>query len=199
MNILILGGFLGSGKTTVLLEIVEYVSKSIPDSNKVKVAVIENEIGDISIDGPAIAAHGLNVRNISNGCVCCTLSTDLVTGAKSIMETINPAWLIVETTGLAYPGKVSKLIEDFIPYESLRTVVIVDAERFTELYDILKPLVTGQITGSDRVLLNKSDLASDTVLENTLVMLTQINPAAEIIPVSAKTGLDEDVLRWIVG
>ena len=190
---------MGSGKTTVLLELIKYISKSLPDDCGTKAAIIENEIGEISVDGAAVAMHGLTVRNISNGCICCTLSSDLVSGVVDIRNKINPKWLIIEATGLALPEKISKQIADYVSDAALMTVVIVDAKRFDEFYDILRPLVTGQLAGAQKILLNKAELVTDPALAGTVGLLEELNPAAEIMPISAAEGIEEDVFRRIFG
>lgn len=155
MNILLFGGFLGSGKTSLILQVAKY----IVENNKETVAIIENEIGEIGIDDQVLAVEGLVVRGIFAGCVCCQISGDLVQAINEIHATVQPNWLIIETTGLAVPGKIVELIQKYCHcYDFLKTIVVVDAGRWEELYEVTENLVVSQVRAGDFLLLNKVDL-----------------------------------------
>ena len=101
MRVIILGGFLGSGKTSVLLQLARYLVDNEKNSfSEVKVAIIENEIGDVGIDDKVIVNQGFSVTNLFAGCACCSLSGELVYNIKTIQKELNPEWLIIEATGI---------------------------------------------------------------------------------------------------
>ena len=98
MRIIILGGFLGSGKTSVLLQLARYlVDKEKESSAEFKVAIIENEVGDVGIDDKVLVSEGFSVSNLFAGCACCTLSGELVYSIRNIGKELNPEWLIIDS------------------------------------------------------------------------------------------------------
>lgn len=156
MHILLFGGFLGSGKTTTILQVAKYIT----EQKQQTVALIENEIGEAGIDDQLLSDSGLQVRPLFGGCVCCQITSDLVTAVREINETIKPDWLMVEMTGLAIPGNIAKLIHEYCDfYSGFKTVTIVDMGRWTELKEVLGPLVTSQVEKTDLVIANKADIA----------------------------------------
>jgi G3E family GTPase len=197
MKIIILGGFLGSGKTSILLPLLSHLSAREGGDPR-KVAVIENEIGEVSIDGAAVKQQGIQVTDMLSGCICCALSGDLVSGIIEIGETFKPEWLVIEMTGLAYPDRAVALIKQYIPQAPVKTVVVVDACRWEELVDILEPLMKGQLSGADTVLLNKMDQVDDEQGGALAGDLGRLNPRARVLPVSATGGLDASVLDSIL-
>lgn len=106
MKVLILGGFLGSGKTTLLLQLARYMVGELQGKSQYKVVILENEVGKEGIDDKLLKGNGFDVENMFNGCGCCTLAGELVGAADRIQTLYQPEWLIVETTGLAYPGLI---------------------------------------------------------------------------------------------
>jgi G3E family GTPase len=195
MKIIVLGGFLGSGKTSILLPLLRHLAGKGGSGNPRKVAVIENEIGEISIDGPVARQNGALVTDMLSGCICCSLSSDLVSGIVDIQKTFDPEWVVIETTGLAYPGKAAELIKTYIPSAPVKTVVIVDACRWEELVDVLEPLMKGQLSSADTIILNKMDRVSGEQGKALAGDLRRFNPHAAVLPVSALRGLDASALE----
>ena len=101
MRLLLISGFLGSGKTTLLLEIARRLA-----AGSQKIAIIENEVGEVGIDGQYLRREGLEVQEMFGGCVCCTLSVDLVTTLKKLDRLVRPETVILEATGIARPGDI---------------------------------------------------------------------------------------------
>jgi G3E family GTPase len=162
MRILLFGGFLGSGKTSTILQ----VAKQITETRNETVAIIENEIGEAGVDDQLLSGSGLQVRPLFGGCVCCQITSDLVTAVEEIATVINPDWLVIEMTGLAIPGNVAKFIRQYDASRSnCKTVTIVDAGRWMELKEVLEPLVVSQVKESDLVIINKVDLAGPDIQE----------------------------------
>ncbi|MBS4025303.1 MAG: cobalamin biosynthesis protein P47K [Clostridia bacterium] len=177
MKILLFGGFLGSGKTTLILQLAMHIVENINE----KVAIIENEVGEIGIDDKVLAAQGLQVRGLFAGCVCCQITGDLVQAIIELEETVQPDWLIIESTGLAVPSKIVETIEKYCHcYETLNTIVVVDAERWQELYEVTGDFVVSQIKSADSLLINKIDLVDSA--ESIVLMdeIKQFNDGASI-------------------
>lgn len=138
MNILLFGGFLGAGKTSLILQ----AARFIVENKKGTVAVIENEIGETGIDDKVLAAAGLVVRGIFAGCVCCQITGDLINAVNEIYASIRPDWLVIEATGLAVPARIVELIRQYCRcYDSLKTIIVVDACRWEELEEVVGSLL----------------------------------------------------------
>lgn len=189
MKLILLGGFLGSGKTSVLLPLARHIADALPGEGT-KLAIIENEIGDVSVDALAAESAGFTVKNMFSGCICCTLAGDLVSGMREIEVAWGPAWLLIETTGLAFPDKIIETIQKYLPgCEGLVAVTVVDAERWEELSGAMGPLMRGQVAPADVVVLNKTDLVSEAERQAVAAGLAEINPDAKLFEICAKEPL----------
>lgn len=198
MKILILGGFLGSGKTSVLMQLAEYlVSLEKEYHSEVKVAIVENEIGAIGIDDKVLKKAGFIVNNLFSGCACCSLTGELVASIKKIQTELDPQWLIIEATGVAYPGSIRKVILDEVGLDAT-ILIIADAKRWQRLVNAMELLVSGQLEDTSIVLLNKVDQISSAELKQVEHSILNYNQTAEVIPISAKAVIPEDILKKIV-
>jgi G3E family GTPase len=168
--LIILTGFLGSGKTSFLQHFIEYQTQ-----RSRFVAVIQNEIGEIGLDGKLL---DYTVTEIDEGCVCCSLAGSLKRAVQGILENFSPDYIILETSGLANP---LNLLEDtaelgeVVRFDS--TVTLVDALNLeAALADT--PIAADQIRVADVVVLNKRDLVDDARLETVRRRVREINPRA---------------------
>ncbi|WP_420794931.1 GTP-binding protein [Desulfitobacterium hafniense] len=186
VKIIILGGFLGSGKTSVLLQLAKYlITQERDNKSEIKVAILENEIGTVGIDDKILANAGFTVENLFAGCVCCTLAGELVSSVKKMQNELNPAWLIIEATGVAFPGSISKAIFEAIGVGAY-ILTIVDAKRWRRLVSAMEPLVAGQLEESSQVLVNKKDLVNASELAQVKISVQEYSRAAKVICISAK-------------
>ncbi|MBF7097419.1 GTP-binding protein [Alkalibacter mobilis] len=132
MKILILGGFLGSGKTSILMQLAKYI---VGDDlhHLSKVVIVENEIGEISVDDKMISSGGYEVANIFSGCVCCTMSGELILGLHKIINDLDPEIIIMEATGVAYPHNIRETIENSMNDMECTVTCVTDAKRWLRL------------------------------------------------------------------
>ncbi|SMC46777.1 GTP-binding protein [Sporomusa malonica] len=194
MRILLFGGFLGSGKTTTILQVAKYITEQKQET----VALIENEIGEAGIDDKLLSDSGLQVRPLFGGCVCCQITSDLITAVREIHDTIKPDWLVIEMTGLAIPGNIAKLINEYCNfYSGFKTITLVDMGRWPELKEILGPLVTGQVEKTDLVIINKADIAGCDQAE-IIKDIKEIVSSAPIMVASAAGKLSHEVLEEVI-
>lgn len=194
MRILLFGGFLGSGKTTTILQIARYITENKQET----VALIENEIGEAGIDDQLLADSGLQVRPLFGGCVCCQITSDLVSAVREINDTIKPDWLMIEMTGLAIPGNIAKLINEYCHfYTGFKTITIVDMGRWPELKEVLGPLVTSQVEKTDFVIINKADIAGNDQAE-IIADIRELVINAPIRVASAANQLPLDVIEEVI-
>ncbi len=190
MKLLCIAGFLGSGKTTVLLEVARALT-----AQGLRLAVVENEIGEVGIDGGAVREQGLPVRELFGGCICCTLQIGLVETLKALEREYGPDWVIVEPTGLAAPGDILKLVEEHLPdLECTRVLTLADAGRWEMLFEVVEPLVTAQLQTADIVAVNKADEVDDETLAQVTESVRSLAHGAPVLPVSATTGAGMELL-----
>uniref|UniRef100_A0A5B7AKU9 Putative COBW domain-containing protein 1 n=1 Tax=Davidia involucrata TaxID=16924 RepID=A0A5B7AKU9_DAVIN len=183
----IITGFLGSGKTTLLNHILT------ADHGK-RIAVIENEYGEIDIDGSLVAAKAAGAEDIvmlNNGCLCCTVRGDLV---RMISELVNKKkgkfdHIVIETTGLANPAPIIQTFyaEDQI-FNDVKldgVVTLVDAKHANFHLDEVKPKgvvneAVEQIAYGDRIIVNKIDLVSEPEIASLIQRIRNINRMANL-------------------
>ena len=174
----ILTGFLGSGKTTYL----NHLLKTYPD---IRYAIIENEFGRESIDSELILRAEDEVLELNDGCLCCTLNEGLYDILNTLHSKSNDYdQLIVEATGLADPRGLAgpfltnPTVKKHFPLSSI--VCLIDAEliedQLTETTEAIH-----QITFSDILLINKTDLVSDQYVKTLTRRLSVLNPLAKIV------------------
>ena len=198
MNVIILGGFLGSGKTTALLQLAKYlVGVSAPD-REYKVVILENEVGQIGIDDQYLRGSGFTVNNLFAGCACCTVSGELVTAVDKIVRDMSPEWLIIETTGIAYPGLMRDNMKGALRLDS-RVCVLADASRWRRLRVPMETLLRGQIECADFVLVNKIDLVDDDALESMELDIREFQLNVPIARISALTEIPQEVWKSAAG
>lgn len=196
MKILILGGFLGSGKTSVLLQLAHYLVGQSSVDQKTRVAIIENEIGQIGIDDKVLRGNGYEVRDIFSGCVCCSLNSDLLSGIREIESSVDPDWLIIEATGVAFPDKIAESIFANLGFIS-QIVTIVDASRWKRIRIPLEYLIEGQLSDAHLILINKTDLVDESELAVVENDLRKLGLRAALYRISGIKPIDEQLLRVI--
>jgi G3E family GTPase len=190
MEILIVAGFLGSGKTTLVLSAIERI---IEKTGK-KVVILVNDFGTIGIDAKVMERFGLKVAEMASGCICCTLGADLLTTVEDIEHNFKPDMLVIEPTGLADPEAIVRAFQHYPgrPPERIRSAVIVDAVRFPAIFKALNRPLTNQVKGADLVLINKVDAVSAEDLEAVKADLRTIDAEVPLVPVSALNGTNVD-------
>ena len=176
----ILSGFLGAGKTTLL----RYLLKA---EHGLKIAVIENEFSDAGIDTQLLGDEPVQVMTLANGCVCCTIHTDLTKALYLLLERLDSGEiafdrLVIECTGLADPAPVA---QTFFIDEELRErylldgiITLVDAAHAD--VHLSQTIAQAQIGFADRLLVSKRDLVDDATFDALCERLTRINRRAPI-------------------
>ncbi len=187
MDIHILGGFLGTGKTTLLMKLVSMYS----EAGK-KVAIIVNEAGDVGVDGTTIKGKGYNAIELPQGCICCTLVGALQESVVQIVKDYNPDVLIIEPTGLALPESVKSSIEiikgKFIDYDKIDIVAMLDGPRYDIFVTKKKDFYIKQLSGADIIAINKKDLTSPEKMKEIKEWIAEVFPGVKVIPMCAVTG-----------
>ncbi|MEO0973903.1 MAG: GTP-binding protein, partial [Pseudomonadota bacterium] len=174
----ILTGFLGSGKTTLL-------NRILNEEHGKRIAVIENEYGEVGIDQALVIDADEEIFEMSNGCICCTVRGDLIRVLGNLMKRRDKFdYVLVETTGLADPGPVAQtfFMDDEIRDEfSLDGIVtLVDAAHIEQQLG-RSDESTEQVAFADVLVLNKTDLVDDDTLDRLEVRLREMNRMARIV------------------
>ena len=164
------------------------------DSGKPSLVIIENEVGETGIDDKILKAEGLSVRDLFAGCICCTLNAELTICLNEIQEELSPKWVIIETTGMAFPDKIVETITKYGKgIDSLKTIVVADAERWDELSTVMPGLIEGQISKADVILLNKIDCLEPEQVSAVEKSIRRINSTALFYAISANNEVDPQI------
>jgi len=174
----VLTGFLGAGKTTL-------VNRILTEQHGKRIAVIENEFGEIGVDHELVIGAEEEIFESSNGCICCTVRGDLIRILRQLRKRRERFdAILIETTGLADPAPVAQTFftdEDVKEFFALDAIVaLVDAHHFEREIE-QSPIVREQIAFADIVLLNKTDLVDERELARIEQRLLGINGTAQVL------------------
>ncbi|MGF6768493.1 G3E family GTPase [Paraburkholderia sp. GAS199] len=170
-------GFLGAGKTTLVNHILD-------STRPMQIGIVVNEFGEVGIDGQLIVADEEAVIEINNGCVCCTVRTDLVASVRDLLARFGDRLerLIVETSGLADPAPV---LQTFLADPDVRerveleaVVAVIDALHANAQLD--DDIAREQVVFADRIIVNKTDVASPQTVAALVERIRRLNPTARI-------------------
>ena len=177
MEIFLVSGFLGAGKTTFIKHLLNSKLQGVG-----KIALIVNEVGAIGIDGTLLSGQNVDMIEIASGCICCTLKTDFAKAILEIHDRVHPDFLVVEATGVAQPGEILDAVYEppANTFSQLRHLVTVVDTDFFKAREVLGPFYNNQISCADTILLNKTDLVSPELLREIQASVLKINPDARV-------------------
>jgi G3E family GTPase len=188
MKVSQIAGFLGSGKTTAVMKIVDELMK-----RGHRMAIIVNDVGEINVDAKFIESHGLKAKEIAGGCICCQIAGTFSETLAKLHDAYDPEIVIVEPSGVAIPWGLKRAAEyseakaDMV-IEHAPVITLVDATRIDLLMKAVKRLVETQIREADVCFVNKVDTASAADIAKTEELIRNMNPKAEISHMSSETG-----------
>src|SRR5918999_813008 len=191
----ILTGFLGSGKTTLL-------NRILKEDHGHRIAVIENEFGEVGVDNDLIESGDEQIVEMNNGCICCTVRGDLIRILGSLKEKRDEGKLrfdrvVIETTGMADPGPVAQTFftdEEIGNYYLLDSIItLVDAKHAPKQLDEFHE-AQEQVGFADRILMSKTDLTKEEENRKLMERLKRMNPRAPIKKVHFGDAPIEEVL-----
>lgn len=181
MHAIVFTGFLGTGKTTVLLSVVDRLL-----ARGERVVIIENERGAVGVDGPYLQAQGLTVREVRAGCVCCSLTQPLQATVRQLEQAYQPDWLLLEASGVAHADALRKSLEQpAMAGYGWRFVALVDAARFAKLWDDrygMGTLVRPQVAQADVLVLTKTDSVGRMRWQETAATIREMRPDIAVLP-----------------
>ena len=174
----IISGFLGAGKTTLIQKLLREAFKGE------QVVLIENEFGEIGIDGGFLKEAGIEIREMNSGCICCALVGDFGASLKEVIETYHPDRILIEPSGVGKLSDVKRAVESVktdadVALNSATTVVDVKKckmylKNFGEFYK-------NQVESAGAIILSRTDIADDDKVEQAVAQIRALNPDAPII------------------
>lgn len=202
MKITQIAGFLGCGKTTLLLKLSELLRG---DAER-KIALVVNEIGEIPVDGKIMEESGMMVKDIGGGCICCEVASSFAKTLTLLYKSFKPDHVLVEPTGVAVPHQV-KLAARMGGRDAKISlgpaIVLFDATRPAELLDMdmLGQLVTTQVKDADVLAISKVDAVDEAAVADSAERIRAYNSKAPIVHLSSfkDLGLEqlvEHIIDW---
>ena len=181
MKILLVSGFLGAGKTTFIKEMAKNIN--------LEFVVLENEYADIGVDGDFLDEKNLNIWEMSEGCICCSMKGDFKSSIKRIYSEINPEYLIIEPTGV---GMLSSIIEnireiDNNDIEILSPITLIDITSFNEYLETFNNFFIDNLKNTGKVILTKLENSNHFEIENIKNEILKINNNLEILTTDYRT------------
>ena len=171
----IFSGFLGAGKTTLIQKLIKDVFAGK------NVVLVENEFGEIGIDGGFLQEAGIEVTEINSGCICCTLQGDFQEALKLVVEKYHPDHIVIEPSGVGKLSDILKIIKSVDGLELNSYSAVVDAKRCQIYHKNFKEFFDDQIATAACVILSRTQMVSDDVLQADVAIIRELNPEARII------------------
>ena len=194
MRVLLVGGFLGSGKTSFILKLAHHMIEDLGIAN---IVILENEIGEISVDDKLMKGAGYQVKGLFAGCVCCTLAGELPVTIHQIEREIAPDWVIMEATGLAFPNMIKENLRAALDLDC-KVICLADAQRWKRLFAAMDHLFRDQMENADVVLVNKADLVDRETIDRVIADVRGLNATAEIVPACANEAIPTALIDRIL-
>ena len=171
----IFSGFLGAGKTTLIKKLLKEALSGE------KVVLIENEFGEIGIDGGFMKEAGIEVTEMNSGCICCSLVGDFGKALRKVIDQYHPDRILIEPSGVGKLSDVAKAVASVPGCEIGAKVTVVDAGRCRMYIRNFGEFFNDQVHNADVIVLSRTDSASDGKVVTASAMLSQLNPNATVI------------------
>ncbi len=190
----IVSGFLGAGKTTFIKKLLEEALAGE------QVVLIENEFGEIGIDGGFLKDSGIEIREMNSGCICCSLVGDFGRSLKEVLTTYKPDRVIIEPSGVGKLSDVMNAVRNVAKDLDVRlnsAVTVVDAAKCKLYMKNFGEFFNNQVESAGTIILSRTDITDADKIEEDVRMLREKNPTATIVttPISQLTG--EQLLELI--
>ncbi|MBP5417399.1 MAG: GTP-binding protein [Clostridiales bacterium] len=171
----IFSGFLGAGKTTL-------IKKLISDGyNGQKLVLIENEFGQIGIDGSFLKEAGIEITEMNSGCICCSLVGDFGTALKEVIDKFSPDRILIEPSGVGKLSDVVAAVEKVEGTEVCGTVTVIDASKCKIYLKNFKEFYENQIKYAGTIILSRTGNIAQGKLDTAIELIREINDHSQII------------------
>ena len=192
----IISGFLGAGKTTFIKKLLQ---EAISGE---QVVLIENEFGEIGIDGGFLKDSGIEIREMNSGCICCSLVGDFGTSLKEVISTYAPERILIEPSGVGKLSDVLKAVENVagdLDVEINSAVAVVDASKCKMYMKNFGEFFSNQIEYAGTIILSRTDKVDQAKLNACVEMIREHNDKATIITTPLDQLDGREVLKTIEG
>jgi len=192
----IISGFLGAGKTTLIKKL---LSEAL---NGQKVVLIENEFGEIGVDGGFLKEAGIEIKEMNSGCICCSLVGDFGTSLQEVMKTYTPERILIEPSGVGKLSDVMKAVQDVDMGDEVQlnsAVAVVDASKCKMYIKNFGEFFINQIAHAGTIILSRTQNISEEKLNKAIELIREHNDKATIITTPWDKLEGKDILATIEG
>lgn len=179
----VISGFLGAGKTTLIQKLLKEAFQ------EEQVVLIENEFGEIGIDGGFLKDAGVEIREMNSGCICCSLVGDFGASLKEVISAYHPDRILIEPSGVGKLSDVIKAIKSVSAEEEIvlnSTTAVVDVKKCRMYLHNFGEFYQNQIETAKTILLSRTDIADDEKIEKTVELIRTMNKTASVITTPAE-------------
>lgn len=174
----IYSGFLGAGKTYLIKKL---INDSVYDKD---IAIIENEFGEVSIDGAILRDSNIEVKEINSGCICCQVTGDFKDGILEVLEKFSPSRIIIEPSGVAKLTDIIDILKEKDLSQKLKVdniITVVDPEKFYSYKENFKYFYEDQIKNAKKIVLSRTQKIDSKLCNEIKLEIQKINPKGKII------------------
>ena len=192
----IISGFLGAGKTTFIKKMIEEVFKGE------KIVLIENEFGEVGIDGGFLKDAGIEITEMNSGCICCSLVGDFGKNLHEVIEKFHPDRILIEPSGVGKLSDVMKSVIDVEKDEDVKLnglITVVNALKASKQMKAFGEFFNNQIEYATTVVLSRSQKATPEQLELCVKQIQALNPKAAVITTPWDAIKGEQILKVVEG
>ena len=192
----IVSGFLGAGKTTLIKKLLKEALQNT------QVVLIENEFGEIGIDGGFLKEAGIEIKEMNSGCICCSLVGDFASSLKEVLSTYSPERVLIEPSGVGKLSDVMKAVQGAMQNEDVvlnSAVVVVDAGKCKMYMKNFGEFFLNQIAYAGTIILSRTGKMSEEKISACVSMLREHNAKATIITTPWEELEGTDILETIEG
>ena len=186
----VISGFLGAGKTTLIKHLLGHAYAGE------NVVLIENEFGEIGIDGGFLREAGIEIREMNSGCICCSLVGDFASSLKEVVNRYNPDRILIEPSGVGKLSDVVKAVEnvkDELELEICYKVAVIDVTKCKMYLKNFGEFYKNQIESANTIIFSRTDIAKAEKVEEALGLVKELNENAAVITTPV-TELEDEVL-----
>lgn len=174
----IYSGFLGAGKTYLIKKLIE---DSVYDKD---IAIIENEFGEVSIDGAILRDSNIEVKEINSGCICCQVTGDFKEGILEVLEKFNPSKIIIEPSGVAKLTDIIDILKEKDMSQKLKVdniITVIDPTKFYSYKENFKYFYEDQIKNAKKIVLSRTQKIDSKLCNEIKLEIQKMNPKGKVI------------------
>lgn len=190
----IISGFLGAGKTTFIQRLLK------TSLAKEKVVLIENEYGEVSVDTDFLSESKIEIKELSQGCICCSLVGDFSKSLNEVIHTFNPDRILIEPSGVGKLSDIVKAVIDAGLEDGINSLVcMVDAKKAKMYEKNFGEFFIDQIEHAQTVILSRTDISKEDMVTGAVEIIRKHNPNCVIVTTPIKDLADEELLKAYEG